>query len=82
MVLSGFYVAKAFLFMYVCASKQICRGGFTKANFGLKRWISLSYPIVREKKERNRILQGAIKEKPLQKSIFFSSDLTEPSAVG
>lgn len=82
LMFSGHYVAKAFLFMYDCASKQIRRGEFIKANFGLKRWISPRCPIVRKKRERDRLLQGAIKEKPPQKSVFLSSDPAEPNAVG
>lgn len=79
---SVLYEAKAFLFMYVHAFRQICWGQFTKANFGLKGWISLSCPIIRKKRERCRLLQGEIKENPLQKSIFLSSNLIEPRAVG
>lgn len=82
LMFSGISVAKAFQFMYVRASKQICKGEFTKVNFGLERWISLSCPIVRKKRGRDT---GSFRER-LRRApsgrVFLSSDPTEPSAVG
>jgi len=77
---SGLYVAKVFLFMYVHASKQIYRGKFTKANFGLKKWISLSCPVVRKKRERKTgSFRVRLIKAPSRKTYF--SSLTQQNQV-